>query len=61
VRHANRDGLLQLGTLGRGNHFIELELDQNGYLWVLVHSGSRSMGQAITDWHLRNSQKSAVD
>ena len=61
VRQANRNGLLQLGTLGRGNHFIELELDQVGYLWVLVHSGSRSMGQAITDWHLRNSKRSAID
>lgn len=61
AKHAAREGLLQLGTLGRGNHFIELEVDQAGYLWGLVHSGSRSMGQAITDWHLRNSQRDEID
>jgi len=54
-RQATRDGLLQLGTLGRGNHFIELGIDHAGSLWGLVHSGSRSMGQSITDWHLKNS------
>ncbi len=44
----NRDGRVQLGTLGRGNHFLELQADENQRLWVLVHSGSRGMGQAIT-------------
>lgn len=58
VRLANRDGLMQLGTLGRGNHFIELGLDQFNYLWALVHSGSRGMGQAITDWHLLSASPS---
>ena len=61
AKQAAREGLLQLGTLGRGNHFIELEVDQAGYLWGLVHSGSRSMGQAITDWHLRNTQRDEID
>jgi tRNA-splicing ligase RtcB len=48
-----RDGRIQLGTLGRGNHFLEFQADQEGRLWALVHSGSRAMGQAITEWHLR--------
>lgn len=61
AKQAAREGLLQLGTLGRGNHFIELEVDQAGCLWGLVHSGSRSMGQAITDWHLRNTQRDEID
>jgi tRNA-splicing ligase RtcB len=56
-RAARRDGLLQLGTLGRGNHFLELEIDQAGMLWALVHSGSRSMGQTISDWHLRGAKR----
>jgi tRNA-splicing ligase RtcB len=59
MRAATRDGLLQLGTLGRGNHFLELEMDQNGKLWALVHSGSRSMGQTISDWHLRRTERSS--
>ncbi|SFI49120.1 RtcB family protein [Planctomicrobium piriforme] len=50
---AQRDGCIQLGTLGRGNHFLEFQADEQGGLWVMVHSGSRSMGQAITAHHLQ--------
>ena len=50
---AQRDGAVQLGTLGRGNHFLEFQEDDEGRLWLMVHSGSRAMGQAIVDWHLR--------
>jgi tRNA-splicing ligase RtcB len=46
-----RDGTWQLGTLGRGNHFLELQVDQEGRLWLLVHTGSRGMGQAISAEH----------
>jgi tRNA-splicing ligase RtcB len=48
------DGVLQLGTLGRGNHFVELQSDDEGRLWLMLHSGSRGLGQAIRDHHLRN-------
>jgi tRNA-splicing ligase RtcB len=41
----------QLGTLGGGNHFVELERDGGGCLWVLVHSGSRGMGGAVRNHH----------
>src|SRR5690606_24540219 len=37
-------GLGHLGTLGTGNHFIELCLDEAGSLWVMLHSGSRGVG-----------------
>jgi tRNA-splicing ligase RtcB len=47
-----RDGRVQLGTVGRGNHFVELQADEEGALWLMVHSGSRAMGQAITAHHL---------
>lgn len=46
-----RDGRVELGTLGRGNHFLELQRDEEGGLWLLVHSGSRAMGPAIRDHH----------
>lgn len=52
----SRDALLQLGTLGRGNHFVEFQTDASGRLWLMVHSGSRGMGQAISDHHLRVAQ-----
>jgi tRNA-splicing ligase RtcB (3'-phosphate/5'-hydroxy nucleic acid ligase) len=48
---AERDGAYQLGTLGRGNHFLELQVDEEGGYWLLVHSGSRAMGQAVTAHH----------
>ncbi|MFN0016970.1 MAG: RtcB family protein [Pirellulaceae bacterium] len=47
-----RDGLVQFGTLGRGNHFVEFQSDDEGCLWLMLHSGSRGMGQAITQRHL---------
>jgi tRNA-splicing ligase RtcB len=58
-RIAARDGRVQLGTLGRGNHFLEFQADQDDRLWVLIHSGSRAMGQSITGHHLRNARYSA--
>jgi tRNA-splicing ligase RtcB len=40
-----------LGTLGGGNHFLELDRDADGDLWILVHSGSRGVGAAIAEHH----------
>lgn len=37
----------QLGTLGAGNHFIELQRDENNFLWIMLHSGSRKFGLNI--------------
>jgi tRNA-splicing ligase RtcB (3'-phosphate/5'-hydroxy nucleic acid ligase) len=48
-----RLGPKHLGTLGGGNHFIELDRAGNGDLWLLVHSGSRGLGSAIAAHHLR--------
>lgn len=42
-----------LGTLGGGNHFLELDRDGGGDLWLLVHSGSRGLGGAIAEHHVR--------
>src|SRR5262249_30605975 len=50
----NRDGRAELGTLGRGNHFLELQSDDEGALWLMLHSGSRALGQAIRDHHLHH-------
>lgn len=48
----SREGRSQLGTLGRGNHFLEFQSDEDDHPWLMVHSGSRAMGQAITAHHL---------
>jgi tRNA-splicing ligase RtcB (3'-phosphate/5'-hydroxy nucleic acid ligase) len=42
-----------LGTLGGGNHFLELDRDAEGSLWLLVHSGSRGLGAAVAAHHAR--------
>ncbi len=47
-----QEAAAQLGTLGRGNHFVELQQGEDGRLWAMVHSGSRGIGQAIRDHHL---------
>ncbi len=49
-----------LGTLGGGNHFIELDRDGAGDLWLLVHSGSRGLGSAIAGHHLRAAQAQGI-
>ena len=43
-------GYFQIGTLGGGNHFIELQEDDNGYLAVMLHSGSRHFGKSVCDY-----------
>jgi tRNA-splicing ligase RtcB len=58
ARHAAREGRLQLGTLGSGNHFLELAADDAGGLWMLVHSGSRAIGPAVGRLH---TERAAVD
>lgn len=42
----------QLGTLGGGNHFIELCEDQEGYIWITLHSGSRNPGKELAERHI---------
>lgn len=53
VAAALREGRSELGTLGRGNHFLEFQEDDEGRLWLMVHSGSRAMGQHIAGFHGR--------
>jgi len=39
----------QLGTLGGGNHFIEVQAGDDGYIWLMLHSGSRNFGKKIAE------------
>ena len=43
-------GYFQIGTLGGGNHFIELQEDDEGFLSVMIHSGSRHFGKSVCDY-----------
>lgn len=42
----------QMGTLGGGNHFIELTVDDDGRVWLMLHSGSRNIGKEIAERHI---------
>lgn len=44
--------LSQIGTLGGGNHFIELCTDESGGVWLMLHSGSRNVGKEIAERHI---------
>ena len=44
------DGYYQVGSLGGGNHFIELQEDEEGFLCIMLHSGSRHLGKKICDY-----------
>ena len=41
----------EVGTLGGGNHFIELQKDEEGCLWIMIHSGSRNLGKQVGDYY----------
>lgn len=47
----------QLGTLGSGNHFIEISLDEIGTVWVVLHSGSRGIGNKLAEKHIKVAQR----
>ena len=47
----------QIGTLGGGNHFIELCIDEAGDLWVMLHSGSRGIGNAIGQYFIERARE----
>ena len=53
ARKANRS----VGTLGGGNHFIEVDKDEEGNIYLVVHSGSRHLGMEVADFYLRTGQK----
>ncbi len=40
-----------LGTLGGGNHFIEIQKDSDGLIWIMIHSGSRNLGKQVADYY----------
>jgi len=43
--------LKQLGTLGSGNHFCEIQKGSDGFIWIMVHSGSRNIGYKVAEYY----------
>ena len=60
VPHMERDfnrAKRQLRTLGGGNHFVEVSVDEKGRLWVVLHTGSRGIGNNIAMIHIKESAR----
>lgn len=49
--------LKQIGTLGGGNHFIEIQKDSEGFLWLMIHSGSRNLGKQVADFYNKKARQ----
>ncbi|CAL9463293.1 RNA-splicing ligase RtcB [Streptomyces sp. enrichment culture] len=47
----------QMGTLGQGNHFVEVCTDTSGFVWLMLHSGSRNIGKELAEYHIGIAQK----
>ncbi len=54
-----KNWVCQMGTLGGGNHFIEVCLDEANHVWVMLHSGSRGIGNAIGTYFIELARRDA--
>ncbi|MBU0943181.1 MAG: RtcB family protein [Proteobacteria bacterium] len=51
VSRQYESGRSQLGTLGGGNHFIEIQKGSDGFIWIMIHSGSRNLGFQVANFY----------
>nr|WP_155073673.1 RtcB family protein [Streptomyces taklimakanensis] len=57
VRFRRERAARQMGTLGGGNHFVEVCLDEDGAVWLMLHSGSRNIGKELAEHHIGVARK----
>ncbi len=57
IEREYKNAAFQLGTLGGGNHFIELQRSPEGYIWIMIHSGSRNLGKQVADHYYKKAVK----
>ncbi|MDO5297680.1 MAG: RtcB family protein [bacterium] len=61
-RHVQKDkALCSIGTLGGGNHFIELDKGQDGAFWLIIHSGSRKFGAEVAEFYQKEAYADMPD
>jgi len=56
-----KSGQYQLGTLGSGNHFIEIGEGNSGSIWVVIHSGSRNLGHYVASHYMKLAYVESID
>lgn len=52
VKYRRDRAMRQMGSLGQGNHFVEVCVDSSGSVWLMLHSGSRNIGNELADFHI---------
>ena len=57
VKFREERAVKQMGTLGSGNHFVEICVDTSGAVWLMLHSGSRNIGKELAEHHIGVAQK----
>jgi tRNA-splicing ligase RtcB (3'-phosphate/5'-hydroxy nucleic acid ligase) len=57
IEQETTNALKQLGTLGGGNHFIEIQKGDDGHIWIMLHSGSRNLGYKVANHYNKLAQK----
>lgn len=57
IEREYKNATYQLGTLGGGNHFIEIQKGSDGFIWIMIHSGSRNLGKQVADYYYREAVK----
>lgn len=61
-KHIQKErSILSLGSLGGGNHFIEVDIDDDKNYYLVIHSGSRHLGCEVTEYYLREGQRILKD
>ncbi|MFF4408944.1 RtcB family protein [Streptomyces sp. NPDC001404] len=57
VKFRQGRALKQMGSLGGGNHFVEICLDESDSVWLMLHSGSRNIGKELAEYHIGEARK----
>ncbi|MEV5376796.1 RtcB family protein [Streptomyces nondiastaticus] len=57
VKFRQSRALKQMGSLGGGNHFVEICLDETNSVWLMLHSGSRNIGKELAEYHIGEARK----
>ena len=57
VSREYQNGLTQIGTLGGGNHFIEIQRGSDQHIWIMIHSGSRNLGYQVANYYNKTAIK----
>lgn len=56
IKKLQKDAARQLGTLGGGNHFIEIQEADDGFIWLMIHTGSRNFGYKIAEYYHKKAE-----